>query len=32
MTAPTGCALIDTASGGAWTELPSARGEGPFTF
>jgi 3',5'-cyclic AMP phosphodiesterase CpdA len=32
MTGPTGCALIDTAPGGAWTELPFAHGEGPFAF
>jgi 3',5'-cyclic AMP phosphodiesterase CpdA len=32
MTGPTGCGLIDTGPGGAWTELPFAHGEGPFTF
>ncbi|MEQ8903420.1 MAG: hypothetical protein RID11_10805 [Roseovarius sp.] len=32
VTPPTGCALIDTASGAAWTELPFAHGEGPFIF
>ena len=32
MTGPTGCALIDTAPGGVWTELPFAHDEGPFAF
>lgn len=32
MTGPTGCALIDTAPGGVWTELSFARGDGPFHF
>ncbi|TFL17215.1 phosphodiesterase [Jannaschia formosa] len=32
MTAPTGCAVIDTGPGGAWTLLPLDHGDGPFPF
>lgn len=32
MRGPTGCALIDTAPGGVWTELPLWHGDGPFNF
>jgi Icc protein len=32
MTAPTGCATIDTSPGGVWTAVPFDQGGGPFLF
>jgi 3',5'-cyclic AMP phosphodiesterase CpdA len=32
MSGPTGCAVVDTAPGGVWAEVPLDHGDGPFRF
>lgn len=32
MSGPTGCAVVDTAPGGVWVEVPLDHGAGPFRF
>jgi 3',5'-cyclic AMP phosphodiesterase CpdA len=32
MTGPIGCAVVDTAPGGVWVDLPLEHGDGPFGF